>query len=88
MLYTQAAGHAAEGTCACIRPVTQVFPPRAASSRPPVLLQTLESKLLEAKNAAGRLASAGPHQQRDPQLADNLLLDSHRQVGTGVDSLR
>lgn len=59
----------------------QVFPPRASGSRPPVLLQTLEKELLEASNAASRLASAGPHQQRDPKLAANLSLDVHRQVG-------
>lgn len=58
----------------------QVFPPRAAASRPPVLLQTLEAELLEASNSAARLASAGPHQQRDPKLAANLALDAHRQV--------
>lgn len=59
---------------------TQVFPPRAAGSRPPVLLQTLETQLLEAANSASRQASAGPHQQRDPKLAANLSLDVHRQV--------
>lgn len=60
----------------------QVFPPRAPGSRPPVLLQTLETELLEASNAASRLASAGPHQQRDPKLAANLSLDVHRQVSS------
>lgn len=58
----------------------QVFPPRAAGSRPPVLLQTLEAQLLEATNAAARSASAGPHQQRDPNIAANLSLDAHRQA--------
>eukprot|EP00775_Hariotina_reticulata_P013194 gene13194-13325_t len=58
----------------------EVFPPRSPSSRPPVLLQTLEANLLEATNAAARLASAGPHQQRDPNLAANLSLHVHRQV--------
>lgn len=58
----------------------EVFPPRASGSRQPVLLQTLETQLLEASNAASRLASAGPHQQRDPKLAANLSLDVHRQV--------
>jgi hypothetical protein len=58
----------------------QVFPPRAAGSRPPLLLQTLEAELLEASNSASRLASAGPHQQRDPKQAANLALDAHRQV--------
>ncbi|WIA11474.1 hypothetical protein OEZ85_011588 [Tetradesmus obliquus] len=58
----------------------EVFPPRAAGSRPPVLLQTLEAQLLEATNAAARSASAGPHQQRDPNIAANLSLDAHRQV--------
>eukprot|EP00878_Enallax_costatus_P040747 GHUV01047109.1.p1 GENE.GHUV01047109.1~~GHUV01047109.1.p1 ORF type:complete len:231 (+),score=59.13 GHUV01047109.1:394-1086(+) len=58
----------------------QVFPPRAAGSRPPVLLQTLEAQLLEATNTASRAASAGPHQIRDPQLAANLALDCHRKV--------
>eukprot|EP00878_Enallax_costatus_P043485 GHUV01051482.1.p1 GENE.GHUV01051482.1~~GHUV01051482.1.p1 ORF type:complete len:253 (+),score=76.86 GHUV01051482.1:179-937(+) len=58
----------------------EVFPPRAAGSRPPVLLQTLEAQLLEATNTASRAASAGPHQIRDPQLAANLALDCHRKV--------
>lgn len=65
---------------ACTTCCMQVFPPRAAGSRPPVLLQTLEAQLLEAANLASRAASAGPHQQRDPQLAANLSLDAHRQV--------
>lgn len=62
----------------------QVFPPRAAGSRPPVLLQTLEAQLLEATNTAARAASAGPHQQRDPQLAANLSLDCHRRVSRHI----
>ncbi|KAF8070888.1 hypothetical protein HT031_000969 [Scenedesmus sp. PABB004] len=53
----------------------EVFPPRAAGSRPPALLQTLEARLLEATNAAARAAGAGPHQRRDPALAANLALD-------------
>ncbi|KAF6264922.1 hypothetical protein COO60DRAFT_1183077 [Scenedesmus sp. NREL 46B-D3] len=58
----------------------QVFPPRAAGSRSPVLLQTLEAQLSEATNAATRAASAGLHQRRDPNVAANLALDAHRQV--------
>jgi hypothetical protein len=45
-----------------------------------VLLQTLEAQLLEATNAATRAASAGPHQQRDTNIAANLSLDAHRQA--------
>jgi hypothetical protein len=45
-----------------------------------VLLQTLEAQLLKATNAATRAASAGPHQQRDPNIAANLALDAHRQA--------
>lgn len=58
----------------------QVFPPRSAASRPPVLLQTLQAQLLQAKSAASRLAGAGPSQPRDASLAANLDLDVHRQV--------
>lgn len=69
----------------------QVFPPRAAGSRPPVLLQTLEAQLLDASSTAVRLATAAPHgsqqqhvaplcQREAKQRAANLELDVHRQV--------
>eukprot|EP00879_Flechtneria_rotunda_P021644 GHRR01022813.1.p1 GENE.GHRR01022813.1~~GHRR01022813.1.p1 ORF type:complete len:250 (+),score=92.40 GHRR01022813.1:88-750(+) len=58
----------------------EVFPPRAFGSRPPVLLQTLETQLLEAANAANRAATAVPQKHHDSQLATNLTLDVHRQV--------
>lgn len=55
----------------------QVFP---KGQRPPLLLQTLESELLERINAACRSASTGPQQARDPLIAANLMLDANRQV--------
>lgn len=80
-------GCSAEPVHACV----QVFPPRAAGSRPPVLLQTLEAQLLDASSAAVRLATAAPQggaqkhvaplcQREAKQRAANLELDVHRQV--------
>lgn len=60
----------------------QVFP--RVASRPPKLLQELESILVDRLRANDKAASStsaiGSAKDRDPKLSANLSLDAHRQV--------
>ena len=58
----------------------QVYP--RVSSRPPKLLEQLESILIDRLRHNDRVASTAPllTKDRDPRLASNLSLDAHRQA--------
>ena len=62
------------------RPFVQVFP--RVSSRPPKLLEQLESILVDRLRNNDKAASTAPllTKDRDPGMATNLSLDAHRQT--------